>query len=203
MSTTATYNSIDALRTHIVTGVRDDWAKKMLHQVPDLPTVKDRAAYLVEKAKDKVVLDIGCTGVISPKIKEVAKAYYGLDKVQVEGGEVVDLDHRPDKMPIHEDVDTIIASEVLEHLANPGIFLMFLKKFYPGRTLYLTTPNAGAFAMKGDCEVVNNDHVCWYSYQTLKTLLERYKYEITQARWYNAPEKNPYKAEGLIMVVQT
>lgn len=177
-----------------------EWAKRMLHPIPNLPTVKDRAAYLIEKSKDRVVLDIGCTGPISGGIRKVAKGYYGIDKADGDGVVGVELDHRPDLMPVYEDVDLIICAEVLEHLSNPGYFLLALKDKYPGKDCYFTVPNAGAYAVKDDCEVVNAEHVCWYSYRTLQALLTRYEYVIQEARWYNG---EPYKAEGLIMKVKT
>jgi hypothetical protein len=175
-----------------------DWAQKMLHQVPALPTVKNRGAYLVAKSKDRVVLDIGCTGPISAEIRKAAKGYHGVDRVAGECVTVVELDHRPDLMPKHPDVDLVIASEVLEHLSNPGYFLLALKDKYAGRECYISVPNAGAFVMKGDCEVVNTQHVCWYSYQTLRALLARYGIAIAEARWYNGA---PFTAEGIIAKV--
>jgi hypothetical protein len=52
--------------------------------------------------------------------------------------------------------------------------------------------------VKDGKEVVNDDHVCWYSYQTLQTLLKRYEIEIVNMRWYHG---EPHKAEGLIAEV--
>lgn len=199
-ATSAKFASVSALRDAITGKASPEYVDKMHHAIPELPTVKDRAAYLVEKGRDKVVLDIGCTGPISARIRLAAKGYYGFDKAAADGIEAVELDHRPDLMPVHEDVEVVICSEFLEHLSNPGYFLLALKERYPGRTVYFTVPNAGAYYVKDNCEIVNGDHVCWYSYQTLKTLLTRYGYEISEARWYNGP---PYKAEGIIMVAKT
>lgn len=194
------FQTIAALRDAIVGAgnLPAEFVTRMLHPVPELPTVKDRKAYLIEKAKDRVVLDIGCTGDISLAIRQVAKTYYGVDRVPVTGCDVVDLDHRPDLMPKHEGVELIICSEMIEHLANPGYFLMALRENYPvgGAELLLTVPHAGGYQTHQDCEVVNGDHVAWYSYTTLKTLLGRYGYEIQEARWYNG---EPHKAEGLIV----
>lgn len=188
--------NIAELRAAITSRVDPQRAARMEHAIPELPTVKNRAAYLVAKAKDRTVLDIGCTGDISKAIRAAAKKYYGIDRVPVEGAEVVELDHRPDQMPKHEDVDLVIASEVLEHLSNPGYFLLALKDKYAGRECYITVPNAGAYQVVDGCEIVNVEHVCWYSYQTLKALLDRYGIKIAEARWYNG---EPFKAEGIIV----
>jgi hypothetical protein len=197
----AKVESISELRDLIYgkKGLPREYVDKMLHAVPEIPIVKDRKAYLIEKSKDKIVLDIGCTGPISKEIRTVAKQYYGVDNSPGDW-EVCDIDHRPDQLPKHEDVEVIILSEVLEHLANPGYFLLALKEIYPGRTIYLTVPNAGAYKVIDDAECVHKDHVCWYSYTTLKTLLTRYGFEIKEARWYgNGPR---YHAEGIIAVIQ-
>lgn len=195
------YQSVDALRKAVKRGgnIPPEYRERMFHEVPQIPTVKDRAAYLVEKAKGKVVLDIGCTGAISAAIRKSAKAYYGFDKVAADRVEAVELDHRPDLMPFHEDVEIVICSEILEHLSNPGYFLLALKEKYADRQVYITVPNAGAYTVKDGCEIVNGEHVCWYSYQTLKALLTRYDYQILETRWYNG---DPFKAEGIIMVAK-
>lgn len=199
MSTIATFKSVTELRDSITSSVNAEWAAKMLHKVPELPIIKDRASHLVLNAKDKVVLDIGCTGDISRRIKAVAKKYYGVDKIESEDIVAVDLDHRPDHIPVYDDVDIIICSEILEHLANPGYFLMALKQLYSDKLICITVPNAGGFTVKEDCEVVNKDHVAWYSYTTLTTLLTRYGFTIQAASWYNGV---PYRAEGLIFIVR-
>ena len=190
-----------ALRDRIIAGghLGAEYAEKMFHKVPDLPTVKDRAAYLVAKAKDRVVLDIGCTGAISKAIRAAVKTYYGIDSVEGAGWVQVDVDHAPHEMPVYADVELIFASEILEHLANPGYFLAMLRDKYPTVPVYITVPNAGAYQVRNNCEVVNRDHVAWYSYTTLHTLLTRYGYQIEQARWYNG---QPHTAEGLIVLVK-
>ena len=194
------YSTIADLRAHLAGQGQHGsaYAEKMFHPVPDLPTVSDRARYLVEKAKGKIVLDIGCTGVIATRIQAVAVRYYGIDRA--EGGDwaKVDVDRLPGEMPTFPDVNLIMVSELLEHLANPGSFLEALRAKYPQVPVYVTVPHAGGYSVKGACEVVNREHVAWYSYTTLKTLLGRYGYEIVEARWYNG---QPHKAEGLIMLV--
>lgn len=196
------FDTVESLRNHIVSGGHRDpaYVAKMFQHVPDLPTVADRGRYLTEKARGKIVLDIGCTGPISAQIKAAAKKYYGVDRVPVEGAEMVELDHRPDLMPKFEDVELVICSEVLEHLSNPGYFLLALAASYPQRDCYFTVPNAGAYQFKEGVEIVNAEHVCWYSYATLKALLTRYNYVIKEARWYNG---QPFRAEGIIMLVNT
>ena len=152
-----------------------------------------------ERGKEKVVLNFGAKGPTGSRIQAVTVRYYGIDRA--EGGDwaKVDVDRLPGEMPTFPDVNLIIVSELLEHLANPGSFLEALRAKYPQVPVYVTVPHAGGYSVKGACEVVNREHVAWYSYTTLKHLLARYGYAIQEARWYNGP---PHKAEGLIMLVR-
>jgi len=196
------YATLDDLRTALRTpiGGSPEWAARMLHAVPDLPTVKDRIAYLVAKATGRRVLDIGCTGPLAEALKAAAHTYYGVDRAPGPWA-VVDVDVAPEQIPVYPDVDLIVVAELLEHLANPGWFLCALKDKYPDRAVYLTVPQAGAYQVKdGTHEIVNADHVAWYSYTTLHTLLARCGYTVELARWYNG---QPHSAEGLIVVART
>lgn len=109
---------------------------------------------------------------------------------------------------LDETFDVIIAGEMIEHLSNPGLFLKGIKRFMRKDTkLIITTINAYSamrfviYALRGKGgvnEPVHPDHVFYYSYSTLKLLLERENYTIEQflfydlgnehrphARWYN------------------
>jgi hypothetical protein len=195
------FASIAELRDSIVSAghLDQNYAQRMIHEVPALPVVKDRATWLAQKTAGKVVLDIGCTGPISESIKKGARTYYGVDCVAVPGCEVLDIDHRPDQLPKYDDVELIVVAEVLEHLANPGYFLLALSEKYPSRELCITVPHAGGYSTYNGSEVVNAEHVAWYSYTTVKTLLKRYGYAIKEAAWYNG---QPHKAEGLLFVAE-
>ena len=196
--TSIKFNTIEDLRNSLLSPghVNPLYYEKMFHPMPVMPCVKNRGEWLLNQAKGKIVLDIGCTGTISHAIKDAAKKYYGVDQEPCDGCVVIDLDNHPEQLPVYEDVELIILSEFLEHLANPGNFLKFLKMRYPGKEIIITVPNAGAFMVKDNCEIVNRFHVAWYSYTTLKTLLTRYDYKIEKAHWYNG---QPYKAEGIIV----
>jgi hypothetical protein len=56
-----------------------------------------------------------------------------------------------------------------------------------------------ARAVPGKMENVNIDHVAWYSPRTLRTLLERARWNITEFAWYGG---DPGVAEGLIAVAE-
>lgn len=198
--TSAVVSDVSALRELIRSRFDPAYEAKMLHVVPDWPVVPDRAAYLERLASGRHVLDIGCAGAISVRIAKAAAVYYGVDRLSGGQQHVIDLDDEPNRLPFHVDVDLVIASEFIEHLANPGRFLHVLGRLYRGVEICLTVPNAGAYRVSGGREMVNKDHVAWYSYRTLMTLLSRYGYQLHSGQWYHG---QPYRAEGLIVLIRT
>ena len=199
------YATLSDVRARIMTpgptGATAEWTRRMLHFVPDLPVVADRARYLAEKAAGEVVLDLGCAGPISEGIRLAARGYYGVDRVAGPNvTAVLDLDATPDALPVYPDVTLLVAAELLEHLANPGRFLLALRAAYPGLPMWVSVPNAGVYRMhNGTHEEVNAEHVAWYSYTTLSTLLRRTGYTLDVVRWYNG---QPHTAEGLVARVR-
>jgi 2-polyprenyl-3-methyl-5-hydroxy-6-metoxy-1,4-benzoquinol methylase len=194
-------------------GPPDPAAERMLHPIPDAPVV-DREAFILERCAGRRVLHVGSNGTdgkgaFHEAIKGVAEAVYGLDR----GGADINVDL--DRMSNMQDaelahlcddvldlgVDLVVCGEVLEHLANPGYFLEWIRPL--GATVILTVPNAfsraAAISNAQGRECVNVDHVCWYSWRTLKTLVERYGYTVAEWYWYNG---EPLVAEGLVFVVR-
>jgi hypothetical protein len=70
--------------------------------------------------------------------------------------------------------------------------------------ILITVPNAhcviGRQHILRGVESVNIDHVAYYSWRTLKTLVERYDYVVKEFYWYLPGQ--PRTAEGLIFVVE-
>ncbi len=87
------------------------------------------------------------------------------------------------------------ADEMIEHLNNPGLFLNGIKRFMNAETrLVLTTINAycgmrfvmyGFRGKRGSVEFVHPDHVAYYSYSTLKVLLERHGMHVDRFLFYD------------------
>jgi SAM-dependent methyltransferase len=81
--------------------------------------------------------------------------------------------------------DTVVAGELIEHLANPAQFLLRVREHLkPGALFVLTTPNpfclfniVYAF-MKFPKTCSNPDHTCWFCPQTLSVLIQRCGYKI-------------------------
>jgi SAM-dependent methyltransferase len=91
--------------------------------------------------------------------------------------------------------DIIVAGEMIEHLNNPGLFLNGIRRFMaPDSRLIVTTVNAycgmrflwyGLRGKGGKSEFVHPDHVAYYSYHTLKVLLERHELEMESFWFYD------------------
>lgn len=178
------------------------WTKQV-HRVPESKTV-DRTGYLIKQVTGKTMLHVGCTGPLDVALRKAAKKCYGIDQQAL---------NRPDfhqcnldalayeDLPQYPDVELVICGEVLEHLSNPGFFLISIREACPGIPVIFTVPNAmcpaGAeWLLKRGRENVNADHVSYYSYTTIKTLLTRAGYAITEHFWYGG---KPYISEGLIV----
>jgi len=178
------------------------YSEKMVHRVPEAPVV-DRSEFLLEQCRGKRVLELGASGVLQPKLRAASLSYLGIDRS--EGDEVIafDLDDvSQPTLPLF-DAEVIVCGEVLEHLSNPGWLLKRIRSQWPTADLVITVPNAfsqiAARQMAHGIENVNRDHVCWYSFHTLKTLLGRAGYTDLWFGWYNG---KPFTAEGLVVVAK-
>lgn len=138
------------------------------------------------------------------ELEKTASELYGLDFDQP-GIEILeehgsknifqaDLE-RLDELTLNKTFDVIVAGEMIEHLNNPGLFLDGIKRFMrPDSTLVLTTINAycgmrfayyGLRGKLGRVEPVHPDHVAYYSYSTLKLLIERHELQIDRFLFYD------------------
>lgn len=110
-----------------------------------------------------------------------------------------DLEHL-DELDLDEKFDVIVAGEMIEHLSNPGLFLNGIKRFMNAETqLVLTTINAycgmrfwlyGLRGKSGKQEPVHPDHVAYYSYSTLKLLVERHEMHVEKFLFYDVGKEH-------------
>lgn len=121
----------------------------------------------------------------------------GIDKLLRAGAEKIfpaDLENL-DALDLDQSFDVIVAGEVIEHLNNPGSFLQGIRRFmHEDSILILTTINAycamrsvwyGLRGRKGRIEFVHPDHVAYYSYSTLKTLIDRHNMHLERFLFYD------------------
>src|SRR4051812_42705091 len=91
-----------------------------------------------------------------------------------------------------ERADLVIAGEVIEHVERPGDLLEALHELVaPGGRLAVTTPNAASLlnplAAAGRFELINPDHVSFYSWYTLTNLMARHGWRVTRVVTYHFP----------------
>lgn len=199
-----TYATIDDLRESLAQPAHrsPEYAAKMIHPVPDAEVV-DRARFILERVRGRVVLDVGASGPMHDKVVQAASRCHGIDREEASGVVGFDLDDTgPVQVPHFDEVEVVLCGEVLEHLSNPGWLLTRLRRQYPVSTI-VTVPNAHSKAGRQHIEVgeenVNVGHTAWYSWHTLKVLVERAGYAVKDFKWYNG---EPYTAEGIIFVLE-
>ena len=142
-------------------------------------------------------------------LADVSRELYGFDYDQ-EGIDVLaskgyDKLYRADlenleEVPLDMQFDVIIAGEMIEHLNNPGRFLNGIKRFMNRETqLVITTINAysgmrflvyGLRGHGGSLEPVHPDHVSYYSYSTLRLILQRHGFTVDKFMFYDLGDEH-------------
>ena len=170
--------------------------------------VVDRQAELLRRCAGKRVLHLGCADhpftdqldgrLLHVRLARAASDLWGVDhsaegiaalrargfsNLVVADVEQLPAGHLPGRF------DVIVAGELIEHLANPGVFLHALKPLMgQGTELLLTTPNASAvkvfFRALWGGEKVHPEHHYYFSYFTIKQLLERTGFEAQEIYYY-------------------
>lgn len=173
------------------------------HPLPRLPLVSGRHDLILSRCRGQRVLHIGCVdaGLLEERFRRgelmhqrlaaVSGELWGVD-IHAEGiaflrqqgfdhlvtGDMSDpaiLTQLPGGY-----FDVCVASEVIEHLLNPGLFLQNIKKLMiPEKTeLIITTPNAYRIEtilslLLQNIEFIHPDHNFWFSYVTLTNLVRK------------------------------
>jgi len=149
-------------------------------------------------------------------LDKVAKELVGIDYLQKEVelirkkygyecyfGDVLKLE----ELSLNRIFKVIVCGELIEHLENPGMFLDGIKRFMDQNSIIIiTTPNPWSkhriqLIKKGILEDkwINKEHTCWFSFQTLKQILERKGYEeINYSYYFRETEKDLYDRKNII-----
>jgi hypothetical protein len=162
----------------------------------------ERVPWIVRRCTGQAVLNLGCMH--APNTREAIRAglhlhmailpvcsrLTGVD-IDLSARELLPPDHathdlrRADVCDPQElgwaiaarPYDVVLAGELLEHLANPGLCLTTIGALLPTATLIVTVPNAlgrdVARRARRGVECVHIDHVAWYSPCTIRRLLEQ------------------------------
>lgn len=176
----------------------------------------DRIAYLTRLAAGRSVIHVGFAGETRATIDDLrnnplwlhgalggsATRLVGLDldAASVERARAAGFEaHRADAADAAslsaldlEPADLVIAGEVIEHVERPGELLDALHLLVaPGGRLAITTPNAASLlnplAAAARYELINPDHVSFYSWYTLGNVMERHGWRVRRFLTYHFP----------------
>jgi len=135
------------------------------------------------------------------KINQVANQLVGIDYLDkeikilrekynydVHFGDVMNLQ----KVNLDQKFEVIVCGELIEHLENPGLMLDGIKPLMDENAiLIITTPNPWSqnrlkLIGSGEWEEkwLNDEHECWFSYETLKNILKRQGYIEKKYSYY-------------------
>ncbi len=175
-----------------------------------------RERYILERCRNEKVLHLGCcdtplmreriknNALLHFKLEKVASCLYGLDisnediqylksMFNVCNLIVGDCERVADYFP-NDKFDIVVASEIMEHLCNIGLFLSSVKKIMHNQSrLVISVPNGVAFrrgisSLLGR-ETVHMDHNFYFSKKTIIKLLERNNFEIVEIHGYRISNK--------------
>jgi predicted TPR repeat methyltransferase len=183
-----------------------------LRPFPALTFVPDREKFLVDCARGKRVLHLGCADAIHfaqhaaqgrllhELLRGVAQSLHGVDlepkaiarlKAHLREDRLYAANVEQLAIQFGTGFDVIIAGELIEHLNNPGNFLRSISQYMGAETqLIVTTPNllsAKVFlhSLRGT-QRMHPDHSLGFSFSPLQTLLERHGLHVS--RWFTTVE---------------
>ncbi|MFD2161040.1 class I SAM-dependent methyltransferase [Paradesertivirga mongoliensis] len=164
----------------------------------------DKTVAMLDKDKNKFILDLGCgNGSLANSLMQKGFNVYGTDASekgialakQLNPGRFAIQDLSSDDLPeplINIPFDTIISTEVIEHLYDPRKFIEFAKRTLlknGGGDLILSTPYHGywkylALALTGKMDahlgpLWDGGHIKFWSRQSLTALLEEKGFRVT------------------------
>lgn len=160
--------------------------------------------WILPLAKGKKVLDLGCVqhnldwtntpDWLHGMLAKTASSLTGVDILEKEAEILRQRGYdirvaNVETMDLGESFDVIVAGDIIEHLANPGLFLESVARHMDNNSLFLvSTPNPVNFLrfmrilIKGRVGG-NKEHTCWYTDKMLKQLAARYNLEVVETRY--------------------
>ena len=101
-----------------------------------------------------------------------------------------------EELPFEQEFDVVVGGELIEHLYNPGRFLLSARRaLRPEGLLILTTPNAHSLSQWASIvlrrrEQTHPEHVCLFTRQTLTYLVERHGFRDLQLSCLDRPARS-------------
>lgn len=183
-------------------------------RLPRVPLLFDRQNFVVERCGGRRVLHVGCVDaelledrfvrgeLLHARIAAVADDVWGVD-IDENGIQFL-REHGFKNVSVGDvcepgwmaplagrEFDLVIATEVIEHLSNPGVFLDSLKGVLQSdRTeIVISVPNAFRVAtllnLFRNMEYVHPDHNYWFSYHTITNLLRKHGFAAEETYSYS------------------
>jgi 2-polyprenyl-3-methyl-5-hydroxy-6-metoxy-1,4-benzoquinol methylase len=167
--------------------------------IPASPPI-ERDALLVEMARGKRVLHVGCADHLEIIDRKIADGRYLHAQLERSAASLIGCDTNERSMAhmrakgfrdlfLPQDVpeqafDVVLVPDVIEHVPNVGSFLGELKRYRAG-SYVITTPNAFRFMNRLylTSELVNSDHRYWFSPYTLARVCVDAGFRIRQMRY--------------------
>lgn len=185
------------------------------------PIVLDRYRTILEAARGRCVLDIGCVDHdlgtrkqsrwLHGELARAALQCTGLDndrgaieQLKREGYDAVCADARA--FDLGATYDLIVAGELIEHITDhAGFFSSARKHLKPGGALILTTPNATGlyyFLSSLACghERENPDHTCFFTPGTLRAMLAKCGFRVVEWKYIIGLEPQGHRSSAARML---
>lgn len=170
-----------------------------MFKLPKVEITLGRMDWVVERCKGKKVLHLGC-------VDEGLKFLKAMGVNNLIQGDIERIGEGEDFKK--QGFDIILASEIIEHLNNPGLFLQNVKRLFSANTeMIITVPNCFRltglrYKLKG-YEFVHPDHNYWFSYKTLLTLISKNGYVVKEILVYSYSNYKMPSLRGLISKIES
>lgn len=171
---------------------------------------RGRFNYILNECRNKKVLHVGCVdegltderlasgNLFHSQLCEVASVCDGIDK-SGKGLEklwgagfiwLIEADIEKDEIT-KGPYDVVVVPEVLEHLSNPGLALDNIRKIDAEK--YIFSVPAARFRFSE-----HSDHNFYFTEKSIRALLEKHRYEISDLREYRFKRIQPW-ADGYLI----
>lgn len=187
--------------------------------------LKDKGELIKKFVNDKdVVLDVGFWGQgisignenwVHGLIEDTGALLYGVD-LEYDDTKINDKERyqktSAENFNFNVMFSKIIATDIIEHLSNPGLFLSCsARHLVSGGELIITTPNCFnlfnlAMKLTRFDPVVNSDHTFYFNYKTLSKLLEKNGFSVRKFGYLyttGVEHKESFKKKFLNIVYYT
>lgn len=184
-------------------------------QEENIPLVNSKFDRIDQLICNKDVLDCGCVGDTINNFAEFQNSSHAIHKSHAKYILGVDIWEEEVKkrqemglniiyanvetMELNRFFDAVIAGDLIEHLANPGLFLGNANRHLnTGGLLYICTPNPFSLnsfvrTFLGTKINVHPEHCSWYDFTTLKQLLSRYGFKVKETYWQDYSRRKSLK----------